>query len=357
MLIPGNILHVGYNLIDYKTPQDKPSVEIKDNLLITTNETSYDCKFGAFLDDHCEIKSLYVIWLPSSIRGISHFHQINTSHIVVIPPDQYCLHIFERIIDKLTTKDIIGNCYSRGHRDGSNPLFYGPSQSLSDNGNREILYVIDKNREEIRMVNIADRMAGTLKLQLGFGAKYSQITQAENSTFYIAVESSSSTFIMSLDLIPPKNASSKYFLTLNRLNFDTKHVYFFFSNNSKVRQMTWISNHTLMIMDERPWFYDNEVSKLPKFLNFSAETHGYININSSFAIDRNLSRYDLVFPILYAWVNDSMYITSPATTYRLTRQQLEFAISKDDHHTGLGFYWQTRKYLLRERGAERKREK
>ena len=378
--IPGNILHVGFNFTIYKTPQGISSQETKQNLLISTNETSYDCKFGTLPDYHCGIQFSHAIFLPSNIPGILHFHQINTSYIAVIPPGQHCLHIIQRIFDKLTTKGIhvIGSCYSRGNRDGSNPLFYSPSQSLSDNRNREILYVIDQHNREIRMVNIADRMVGTLELQLHFEAsywhmamKYWQITQAENATFYIAVgavSSPSTTYIMSLDLIPLKNASSEYYLTLNRLSFDTQDAnfffsnypeIFFFSNYSEMRQMTWISNHTLMIMDELTTFNHTEVSKLPKFLNFSAESRGYININNpllaSSAIDRNLSRYYLEYPILYTWFNDSIYITSSATTYRLTRQEFQFVISNEDHHTG--FNWQTSKYLWRMKGAEGKEEK
>ena len=210
------------------------------------------------------------------------------------------------------------------------------------------------------MVNIADRMVGTLELQLRFEASYWQITQAENATFYISVGaevSISTTNIMSLDLIPPKNASSKYYLKFNRLSFDTQDANFFFSNYSKMRQMTWISNYTLMIMEERPRFHRTEVSKLPKFLNFSAETRGYINFNSSLlaslAIGRNLSHHNLDwldYAIVYTWYNDSIYITSHATTYRLTRQQFQFSISNEEHHTG--YNWQTSKYLLRRRGRK-----
>ena len=217
-LIPGNTLHAGENIISYNTTQDKLSQEILQNLLISTNKTDYDCKLGTPPDYHCGVQSssAMAIWLPNNITGISHFHQFNASHILVIPLNHHCLYIFERIFDKLTTKDVIGHCYSRGNRDGSNPLFDRPSQSLSDNRNREILYVIDQHKEEIRMVNIADKMTGTvLELQSRFGDKYTQITQAENSTFYISVEVESpySTYIMSLDLIPLKNASSKYYLT------------------------------------------------------------------------------------------------------------------------------------------------
>ena len=197
MQIPGNILHAGLKIISYNTTQDKQSQEIQQNLLISTNETDYDCKFGIPPDYHCgvQLSSAMAIWLPNYIPGISHFHQFNTSHIVVIPLKQHCLHIFERTFDKLTTKDTIGDCYESGSRDWSNPLFQWPSQSLSDNRNKEILYVIDQHNKEIRMVNIADRMAGTLKLQLGFGAKYSQITQAENATFYITVKNYENTII------------------------------------------------------------------------------------------------------------------------------------------------------------------
>ena len=68
------------------------------------------------------------------------------------------------------------------------------------------------------MVNIADRMAGSLGLQLRFTDKYSQITQAENANFYISVKNYENT-IMSLDLTPLKNASSKYFLTFKQLSY------------------------------------------------------------------------------------------------------------------------------------------
>ena len=363
-LIRGNILHAGLNIISDYTSQDKLSQEIQQNLLISTNETDYDCKFGIPPDYHCgvQLSSAMAIWLPNYIPGISHFHQINSSHIVVIPLKQHCLHIFERIFDKLTSKDMIGECNLSGKNDGSNPLFDLPSQSLIDNRNREILYVIDQHNKEIRMVNIADRMVGTLELQLRFEASYWQITQAENSTFYISVGAKSSystTYIMSLDLIPPKNASSKYFLTFNRLSFDTKHVYFFFSKYPKRRQMTWISNHTLMIMDKRPRFNHTEVSILPKFLDFFAQTHGYIKIDNSLlassAIDRNLSRNYLVYPIVYTWFSRSIYIISPATMYRLTRQEFQFVISIECHRTG--FNWQTSMYMWRMRGAEGKEEK
>ena len=294
-----------------------------------------------------------IIWLPNNIPGISHFHQFNTSHIVVIPLNQNCLRIFERTFDKLTTKDIIGKCSVSGNRDGSSPLFDGPSQSLIDNRNREILYVIDQNNKIIRMVNIADRMAGSLGLQLRFADKYSQITQAENATFYISVETtypSSYTYIMSLDLIPPKNGSSKYLLTFNRLRFHKQvdvTVFPLSDSYFKVRQMTWISNNTLILTDKPPRFRDG---KLLKFLNFSAQTHGYINMNSqlfaSFAIDKNLSHHyfgeRLIF---YTWVNDSVYITSLTSTYRLTRQQMQLVISNQDHNTEWVFYWQTSKYM------------
>ena len=235
-----------------------------------------------------------------------------------------------------------------GNRDGSNPLFKLPSQSISDNRNREILYVIDQHNKEIRMVNIVDRMAGSvLELQLRFGDKYTQITQAENSTFYISVEAALSTYIMSFDLIPPKNASSKYFLTLKRLRFAIQQVFSVFSHFSKLRRMTWISNHTLMFVEEQS--RDTDVMIL-KFLNFSAQTHGYININSklfaSFAIDKNLSHHYFGERLIFCtWVNDSVYITSLTSTYRLTRQQMQLVISNQDHNTEWVFYWQTSKYL------------
>mgnify|MGYP001797586364 CR=1 FL=1 len=357
LLIPGNILHAGLNIISDYTSQDKLPVsqEVHRNLLISTNETDYDCKFGIQHDYHCGVQSssAIVIWLPNNITGISHFHQINSSHIVVIPLNQNCLRIFERTFDKLTTKDTIGHCNLRGKNDGSNPLFMWPSQSLSDNRNSEILYVIDQHNKEIRMVNIADRMAGTLELQLRFAYEYSRITQAENATFYISMEtsySSSSTNIMSLDLIPPKNGSSKYLLTFNRLRFHKQvdvTVFPLSDSYFKVRQMTWISNNTLIITDKPPRFRDG---KLLKFLNFSAQTHGYINMNSqlfaSFAIDKNLSHHyfgeRLIF---YTWFNDSVYITSLTSLYRLTRQQMQLVISNQDHNTEWVFYWQTSKYL------------
>ena len=88
---------------------------------------------------------------------------------------------------------------------------------------------------------------------------------------------------------------------------------------------------------------------LLKFVNFSAQTHGYININSlllaSFAIDENLSRPHYGYPIFYTWVNDSIYITSLTTTYQLTRQQLLQSISNmpmirnTDHHTDGNLHW------------------
>ena len=82
------------------------------------------------------------------------------------------------------------------------------------------------------------------------------------------------------------------------------------------------------------------------------------SILASFAVDKNLSRLNFEYPIFYTWVNDSIYITSLTTTYRLTRQQMQFAISNQDHRTYIGFYWQTSKYLLRRRrGAEGKKEK
>ena len=352
LLIQGNILYAGLNIISYNTTHDKPSQEIQQNLLISTNET--DCKIDNHHDYHCgvQLSSAIAIWLPNNIPGISHFHQINSSHIVVIPLNQNCLRIFERTFDKLTTKDTIGVCYSSGNRDGSNPLFQWPSQSLIDNRNREILYVIDQNNKIIRMVNIADRMAGSLGLQLRFADKYSQITQAENATFYISVETtypSSYTYIMSLDLIPPKNGSSKYLLTFYRLRFHTQvdfDVFPISASYFKVRQMTWISNHTLIIMDKPPTFH---VGRLLKFLNFSAQTHGYIDINSRllapFAIDKNLSHHIFGSLIFYTWVNDSVYITSHMSTYRLTRQQMQLVISNQDHNTEWNFYWQTSKYL------------
>ena len=50
LLIPGNILHAGVNIISYNTTHDKLSQEIQQNLLIstTTNEKDYDCKFGTW---------------------------------------------------------------------------------------------------------------------------------------------------------------------------------------------------------------------------------------------------------------------------------------------------------------------
>ena len=214
------------------------------------------------------------------------------------------------------------------------------------------------------MVNIADRMAGTVELQLVFGDKYWQITQAENAIFYISVDAKHpySTYIMSLDLIPLKNASSKYYLTFKRLSFTNQlRVFSLFTiipGFSKVRHMTWISNHTLMYMEERPALKE---AKILKFLNFSAQTYGFINISSSllasFAIDKNLSHHHLEYLILYTWINDSIYITSQTSTYRLTRQQLQFVISNQDHNTDWGFYWQTSKYLWRRRSAEGTKDK
>ena len=177
--------------------------------------------------------------------------------------------------------------------------------------------------------------------------RYRHITQAENAPFYISVKYYKVT-IISLDLIPLKKASDKYFLTLNQLSFNTQQVssvseFFRFSN---VRQMTWISNHTLMILERRlPTKFG-----LLKFVNFSAQTHGYININSSllasFAIDENLSCPHYGYSIFYTWVNDSIYITSLTTTYRLTQQQLLQSISNmpmirnTDHHTYGNLHWQ-----------------
>ena len=358
LLIPGNILYAGLNFISYNTTQDKPSQEIQQNLLISTNETN--CKVDSHREYHCgvQLQSAIAIWLPNNIPGISHFHQINSSDIVVIPLKQHCLHIFERTFDKLTSKDMIGECNLSGENDGSNPLFQWPSQSLIDNRNREILYVIDQNNKEIRMVNIADRMAGTIQLQSRFGDKFLQITQAENTTFYISVdsESSSSTNIMSLDLIPLKNASSKYYLTFNRLRAPS--FIDFFSGFHKVEQMTWISNHTLIFLEEQRTLNN---ARMLMFINISAQTQGYININSSllasFAIDKNLSHHHLQYLILYTWVNDSIFITSSTSTYRLTRQQMQFVINSQDHYGFWDFYWQTSKYLWRMRGAEGKKEK
>ena len=118
------------------------------------------------------------------------------------------------------------------------------------------------------MVNIAARIVGTLLQQLHFEVRYWHITQAENATFYISVKYYKVVIIL-LDLIPLKNASDKYFLTLNQLSFNTQQVssvseFFRFSN---VRQMTWISNHTLMILERRlPTKFG-----LLKFVNFSAQ--------------------------------------------------------------------------------------
>ena len=199
------------------------------------------------------------------------------------------------------------------------------------------------------MVNFADRMVGTVQeLQLRFGDKYSQIIQAENSTYYISVETSHSTYIMRIELIPLKNASSKYLLTIYRLRFYSQQRFpdftAIFASYSKVRQMTLISNHTLMFM-ENPL----DGVKSLKFLNFTAQTYGYINISSqllaSFAIDKNLSRHHFGIPILYTWINDSIYITSSTSTYRLTRQQLQFVISKQNHNTDWSFSWEYSKYL------------
>ena len=163
---------------------------------------------------------------------------------------------------------------------------------------------------------------------------------------------------MSFDLIPPKNASSKYLLTIYRLSFNTDIPAFRLSASYfKVRQMTWISNHSLMIMEKPPRF--NEANLL-KFLNFSAQTHGYIKISdqllASFAIDKNLSRPHFENPILYTWINDSIYITSLTSTCRLTRQQMQFAISNQEQKTYWGFYWEYSTYLWKRRGAEGKPE-
>ena len=59
MLIPGNILHVGSNTVTYKTTQDKQSLEIKQNLLISTNVSHHDCESAPIPGPHCGV--LFII--------------------------------------------------------------------------------------------------------------------------------------------------------------------------------------------------------------------------------------------------------------------------------------------------------
>ena len=59
MLIPGNILHVGSNTVTYKTTQDKQSLEIKQNLLISINVSHHDCESAPIPGPHCGV--LFII--------------------------------------------------------------------------------------------------------------------------------------------------------------------------------------------------------------------------------------------------------------------------------------------------------
>ena len=55
MLIPGNILHVGSNTVTYKITQDKQSLEIKQNLLISTNVSHHNCESAPIPGPHCGV--------------------------------------------------------------------------------------------------------------------------------------------------------------------------------------------------------------------------------------------------------------------------------------------------------------
>ena len=364
-MIHGNILYAGLShnktqhwdreivRQSHNTTQqwDTGTEIVRENLLISTNE-SVDCNLGS---RSCLVKesSANMIWLPKNIPGVLHFHQINTSHIVVIPSGLHCLHIIERIFDKLTTRDInvIGECYSRGRNDGSNPLFAWPTQSLSDNRNREILYVIDQGSKAIRMVNIATKTVGRGQIELTNTdvevPNFWNMIQAENSTLYISVGAlihsldGISHTIMSMDLIPPKYASNKYSMTFNLLIFHNQ------QNSStavrppvhQVSQMTLLSNHTFMIMEQGR----NGI----KSINMTSQTVGHINrLPASFLVDNNKSSNEsqrIANLIYYTWVNDEVYIAAPMSTYRLTLQQMLQLIYEDYHH-GYSFNWKPCEY-------------
>ena len=103
-MIQGNILYAGLShnktqhwdteivRQSHNTTQqwDTGTEIVRENLLISTNE-SVDCNLGS---RSCLVKesSANMIWLPKNIPGVLHFHQINTSHIVVIPSGLHCLH-------------------------------------------------------------------------------------------------------------------------------------------------------------------------------------------------------------------------------------------------------------------------
>ena len=198
LMLEGNILYGGVQITKQSRAnstdwQDMTEVT-KSNLLISTNRTYANVlhRYSCLL----QISSGVLIWIPD-IQSIKHFHQINRTHIVIIPSNQHCLHIYERIFDKLTLRDTIGDCLTLGRRDGPNPLFNLPSHSLSENRNRQLLYVIDQTNTVIRAINILDKSVKTVfvgwsrypyyidndEVKLIF---FWDIIQAANSTFYIS---------------------------------------------------------------------------------------------------------------------------------------------------------------------------
>ena len=123
LMLDGNILYGGVQIAKQSRAnstdwQDMTEVT-KSNLIISTNRTYSNVlhRYSCLL----QISSGVLIWIPD-IQSIKHFHQINRTHIVIIPSNQHCLHIYERIFDKLTLRDTIGDSHSWSQRWAKSPL-------------------------------------------------------------------------------------------------------------------------------------------------------------------------------------------------------------------------------------------
>ena len=370
-MIQGNILYCGVHKI--KTfPDDSMdfSEEIKENLLIST-----DSNHNGYYRNHCLLDvssaSISVMSLPK-IHQVEHFHQINASHILAIPSNQHCLHIYERIINDLTLKDIIGNCSTRGRRKGPQPLFSFPSQSLSDNRNRQIVYVIDQSNTEIRAINTVEWTDDTIFISTDGHSYYFEdsiyadihhfwhITQAENSSFYISVtyhlhnapgkQIVTKNTIVKMDLEIPTSPKSYYdgstpfMKTINQYSIEWEMLMFESSNSSnsstdsklsfeRIEQITLLTNKMLMFREKT----GNGI----RVLDLLERKIGYID-----QMDLQPTVWWVACeskPLFYTWIQDTIVIRLGMQLVKLTLQQLL-------HHNleviSSSFDWKTSKYQI-----------
>ena len=373
LMIQGNILYcVVHNMKKFSDESPDFTEEIQENLLISTGRTynGYNPENYCLLD--MSSASVTVMSLPK-IQRVGHFHQINASHILAIPSNQHCLHIYERIINDLTLKDIIGNCSTRGRRKGPQPLFSFPSQSLSDNRNRQIVYVIDQSNTEIRAINTVKWTDDTIFITRYRHSYYFEdstyadihhfwhIAQAENSSFYISVtyhlhyppgkQTVAKNTIVKMELkIPTSNKSyydgfTPFMKAINQYSIEGEMLMFESSNSSnsstdnnlafeRIEQITLPTNQMMMFREKTGYGI--------RVLDLLEQKIGYIDqMDLQPPVWRNLACESK--PLFYTWIQDTIVISLNMQLVELTLQQLL-------HHNleviSSSFNWKTSKYQI-----------